>query len=760
MDNTLKLRVMFDMVDNMTKPLQMMLTGNKGLADSLKETRRELEDMAKTQKRIGEFREMRKGLANTASDLAAARARVDTLAQSLRATRSPSREMISDFNKAQRAAENLSSAHSYQAGRVQALRTQLAGAGIDTRNLTRDERNLRTTMASRTSIMNASVRQFEEDQRAKNEVWQKKASKYWGHGKAIKDAGMRVVDKLPGLVGEAKDAETAILRLRLAGASDDAVKFARELKIPGRSATDNLNLTYELQKELDNEQLVKIALPTLSKLKSANAALFGEDEAKANDESMMSLLKVFKLRDGMNTEAAFIAEASAAQKMILAGGGKISGDDWNTFAESGGAAAKQLRADVFYAQMAPIVEKMGADAAGKGLAAVYDSASQGKMSGRAAQRLGLVDPKGVRANGGITPDALAGSNTLKTSPVEWLEKVLLPKLDMKGINTPDMVKAAIKQLFPDQDARTWLTTAYEQRQQIDESAQRSARVPGVDGIQALAMQSTTGREQTADSQMRNLKLEVGELFKPAYNALLDIKATATEKAVKFTQEHSTTAGILAAAYAVLSGGLPGGGSLGSALATSRAGSMAVSGSRLLLGAGGRALTNPYVLGTLIVGGAAGYYAWNHPDKLNGAGGWLRKQFGKEASNAPADSATSGAAGNQGGMTHKFAALATAATSLLVPSAYAESLPPSAFAANPASIASSPGPRINTPVDNRPPVTAPAFAAASAAPAPAPITINITPPPGVNAAELARLVRVEVERYYREQASRTSSRLSD
>ncbi|KVD29298.1 hypothetical protein [Burkholderia ubonensis] len=759
MDNTLKLRVMFDMVDNMTKPLQMMLTGNKGLAGSLRDTRRELDDMAKTQKRIGEFREMRKGLANTASELKAARERVDTLAQSLRATRSPSRQMISDFDKAYRTATNLANSHEFQARRVQALRTQLAGAGIDTRNLSRDERNLRAAMASRTSIMNASVRQFDEDQRAKNEAWLKKASKYWGHGKAIKDAGMRVVDKLPGLVGEAKDAETATLRLRLAGASDDAVKFARELKVPGRSATDNLNLTYELQKELDNEQLVKIALPTLSKLKSANAALFGEDEAKANDESMMDLLKVFKLRDGMNTEAAFIAEASAAQKMILAGG-KISGDDWNTFAESGGAAAKQLRPDVFYAQMAPIVEKMGADAAGKGLAAVYGSASQGKMSGRAAQRLGLVDPKGVRANGGITPDALAGSNTLKTSPVEWLEKVLLPKLDTKGINSPDMVKAAIKQLFPDQDARTWLTTAYEQRQQIDESAQRSARVPGVDGIQALAMQSTTGREQTADSQVRNLKLEVGELFKPAYNALLDIKATATEKAVKFAQEHSTTAGILAAAYAVFSGGLPGGGSLGSALATSRAGSMAVSGSRLLLGAGSRALTNPYVLGTLIVGGAAGYYAWNHPDKLNGAGGWLRKQFGKEASDAPADSATSGAAGDQGGMKRKFAALATAATSLLVPSAYAESLPPSAFAANPASTAPSPGARINSPVDNRPPVTAPAFAAASAAPAPAPITINITPPPGVNAAELARLVRVEVERYYREQASRTSSRLSD
>ena len=53
----------------------MMLTGNKGLADSLRATRRELDDMAKTQKRIGEFREMRKGLANTASALGGTRTR-------------------------------------------------------------------------------------------------------------------------------------------------------------------------------------------------------------------------------------------------------------------------------------------------------------------------------------------------------------------------------------------------------------------------------------------------------------------------------------------------------------------------------------------------------------------------------------------------------------------------------------------------------------------------------------------------------------
>lgn len=32
MDNALKLRVMFDMIDNITKPLKTILAGNKGLA--------------------------------------------------------------------------------------------------------------------------------------------------------------------------------------------------------------------------------------------------------------------------------------------------------------------------------------------------------------------------------------------------------------------------------------------------------------------------------------------------------------------------------------------------------------------------------------------------------------------------------------------------------------------------------------------------------------------------------------------------------
>ena len=86
--------------------------------------------------------------------------------------------------------------------------------------------------------------------------------------------------------------------------------------------------------------------------------------------------------------------------------------------------------------------------------------------------------------------------------------------------------------------------------------------------------------------------------------------------------------------------------------------------------------------------------------------------------------------------------------------------PPAFAARPAIAAAAPLERYNLSLDYRAPLTAPAVAAASAAPASGPVTINIAPPPGADAAEIARMVRAELERAERAKASRAGSRLSD
>jgi TP901 family phage tail tape measure protein len=161
MDNALKLRVMFDMIDNWTKPLRGVLNSNKGLAQSLKKTRGELVELGRQQKAVATFREMHGGLAKTTSKLADAQATVKALASSLRTLGPPSRQMTAQFARARDAASRLRAEQKRQTAALDDMRKQLAGAGINTANLAQHERTLRSRVAATTAAMQAQTRQLE-----------------------------------------------------------------------------------------------------------------------------------------------------------------------------------------------------------------------------------------------------------------------------------------------------------------------------------------------------------------------------------------------------------------------------------------------------------------------------------------------------------------------------------------------------------------------------------------------------------------------
>ncbi|ADP02357.1 gp12 [Burkholderia phage KS14] len=151
--NDLKLRVLFDMVDGATKPLRNILNGNKGLAKSLKESRDELGKLQRTQKDVAAFREMRVGLLGAKRDMQGAQSRVAELARTIGSTDSPTKAMVAEFEKAKRSAAQLTAAHDKQADKVRELRTRLSAAGIDTRNLSQHERELRASMSATIGVM-------------------------------------------------------------------------------------------------------------------------------------------------------------------------------------------------------------------------------------------------------------------------------------------------------------------------------------------------------------------------------------------------------------------------------------------------------------------------------------------------------------------------------------------------------------------------------------------------------------------------------
>lgn len=398
MDNALKLRVVFDMVDKMTKPLKTILAGNKGLAGSLKETRRELTEMGKTQKAIGEFRQMRSGLEATNTRLGDATARVKALSGSLRAFGPPSQQMTAELAKARQAASLLRAEQKQQTKGLQELRTRLSGAGIDTRNLSQHERDLRSNMTATTTAVNDQMRKLEALGEREKRVGaaRKSMQKMQGvaagmavGGYAAKSTGSHIFGDLHESLDQAKEYQREAMRIKALGlgdhASANAVKYASSLNTYGVSTNDNMVLMRDALSIFADEHHAQMVMPTLAKMKFANDSMFGAEDAHANEEKFMNMLKVIELRGGTKNEGTFKDEANMVQKVITATGGRVGGDEWRNFIQTGGVAAKQLRKDAFYYQMEPLIQEMGGHAVGTGLMSAYSNVYQGKTTVRAAR---------------------------------------------------------------------------------------------------------------------------------------------------------------------------------------------------------------------------------------------------------------------------------------------------------------------------------------------------------------------------------------
>ncbi|WP_175752432.1 hypothetical protein [Burkholderia ambifaria] len=570
MDNALKLRVMFDMVDNWTKPLRNMLNSNKGLAQSLKATRGELAELGKQQKAVASFREMRAGLADTTKKLSAAQSNVKALASSLHAFGPPTRQMVDNMARARQAASRLRAEQKKQTAAVDEMRGRLTQAGIETRNLAKHERTLRSNIASTTAAMQAQMRQLEalteRDRklaaaRGKMQAMQGVAGGMAISGYAARSTGMRMLGGLGGTLDEAKKMTNERARITALGLGDqatqDAEKYVRAMNMMGVSTSDNMTLMRDALSIFADEHHAQMVMPTLAKMKFANEALFGAEDAHANEEKFMNMLKVIELRGGTKDEATFKNEANMVQKVLSATGGRVGGDEWRNFIQTGGVAAKQMRQDAFYYQMEPLIQEMGGHGVGTGLMSAYSNVYQGKTTVRAAKEmmnLGLLDKKNVEYNKigmikRIKPGALLGGDLFKASPLEWLEKVLLPQMAKKGITDPDKVKDMISTIFTNRTAANLFSTMYMQRAQIHKNEKLNQGAYGIDDAAHLGAEQTQGKEVDALAKARDLKREIGERVAPLYNAALDKTREILGGLIGLIQRHGAAAKVILSALA-------------------------------------------------------------------------------------------------------------------------------------------------------------------------------------------------------------------
>ncbi|WP_207003909.1 phage tail tape measure protein [Trinickia mobilis] len=587
MDNVLKLRVMFDVIDNMTKPLKSLLAGNKGLASSLKETRRELAEMGKTQKRVAEFREMRGGLAATASQLNAARERVNSLAGSIRGFGPPSRQMIAEFEKMKQTTARLTAEHDKQAGRVRTLRDQLAGAGVNTRNLAQHERELRASIASTTSAMSDQMRKLEAlgerekrvaAARAKMQSAQGIAANMAIGGYAAKSTGAHILGSVGNTLNEAKAYEQQVSQFRALGVGEsklkDAITFADNIDVKGLSKLDKLKLlkeTYTITRDMHHAEEMA---PILAKMKVGIESVMarrglGEGHGEIAEQMLMDLVKTTELRGSLKSPEAFKQAVDNATKAYVASGGTVKPEEFLNAINTGAIAAKQLGDNSFYFGLLHTMQEMGGFRAGTGLMSAYSNWAQGRTTQQASEDLvniGLIDPKSVKygTTGHVTKvmsDNLKQVELYKTDPFEYLMKVVVPKINPNGKLDDQQVVSRIGQLFSSRKGGDLFASLYLERANIMKHRESAPKAYSVDALYDEGMRVSYGKEMDVLARKATLEKEIGEKVLPLYNRGLEITARLIERVSVWMERNQDTARILAISMAALGGLLVTGGTL-------------------------------------------------------------------------------------------------------------------------------------------------------------------------------------------------------
>lgn len=219
MDRNLRIRMLMEGADRITRPMKDAALGSTRLSSALKDTRQKLRDLQRAQEDVAAFRRLKGGLAESGQAMQAARARATELGRALAQEEKPTRKMTREFAQAKREVETLGEAFARQKTELGELRSRLSTAGISTRDLVSGERRLRAEAAGTNETLHDQQRRLAEvtDRSRRFSAAREKFSRVQGTatglaagGAAAIGTGMTVLSPLGEAVSGAADYESAM----------------------------------------------------------------------------------------------------------------------------------------------------------------------------------------------------------------------------------------------------------------------------------------------------------------------------------------------------------------------------------------------------------------------------------------------------------------------------------------------------------------------------------------------------------------------
>lgn len=265
----------------------------------------------------------------------------------------------------------------------------------------------------------------------------------------------------------------------------------------------------------------------------------------ANDEGLLDLVRAVDIRGQMYTDGKFDAskfqtELSGALSMLVESGGLIKPSDVLQYTRMAGPAAQGQTAEAFYGGGMEIAASMGAAREGTALMSMYQQFVGGKMTQAVADKLvqlGIIGGYSKKGGGGIKlneeQQTLENLPLLQSDPSAWIDKVLVPKLQAKGYNTPEAMREQLFNLAGRQTTMRYMSDVMSNQPQVERGRELFKQFQGVDKSYATNMDQSLTENTIA--------------FKSAWDALItSLGGPMVKPAITFLQDLTTEANSLGA----------------------------------------------------------------------------------------------------------------------------------------------------------------------------------------------------------------------
>ncbi|WP_119685743.1 phage tail tape measure protein [Acinetobacter pittii] len=563
----LKLEVLFGSKDSLSPALKLMIGSSNAASKALKNTRDELKRLNDQQRQLDSFKKLKEDVKQASTELERNKKIVQSLREQLAVN--PDAKLTKELKKAETQVKQLTKVVTEGRPRLIELRNELNNAGLKSKNFADQQQELKEKINAANTSIDSQKNKLENLNR-----FQKSHSNMSGnvrtaamYGAGMAATGTAALYQMRKPIDESKRVDVEENRIASLGfgkkATDEAIQYAKAMKTFGTSTLDNLTLVRDGVTAFGDVHHAQWVAPTLAKMKFANEAMYG-DHGVENEKKFMDMLKVIEMRNGLKSKESFQEQANIIQQVITATGGRVQAEEWLNVIKTGGIAAKGMDNKAFYYKMEPLVQEMGGHRVGTSMMSAYQNLYQGRTTQRAAANLdkfGLIgDYSKVKHNktgdlSYLDIGAIKGADLFKKDQFAWMEQVLVPALNSKGITKEGDVIDAIGSIFSNRTASNLFAQMYMQRDQIHKNAKLNEGAFNIDQLNKQAQGSTSGKELEARAKLNDAYLQFGQTILPIYTQALVMASSALQGFTGWMQQNPTLAKALGTGLLVIAGGL-------------------------------------------------------------------------------------------------------------------------------------------------------------------------------------------------------------